>query len=120
MHKFLKALILVPLALVLIVFAVANRQSVTLTLDPFGDNQISFTLPLFVVAFLLVIFGVIIGGIAAWMRQHKWRRAAHQAEREVTALRAERDFLRRELAEAQAARTAPADYPRLTQHPPAA
>lgn len=120
MRKFLKALILVPLAAIIVVFAVANRQVVTFTLDPFGDNTIAFSLPLFVLAFILVIIGVVIGGVAAWLRQHKWRRAAHQFEREANALRAERDMLKRELAAAEAAMAAPADLPRLTQRPPAA
>ena len=120
MRKFLQALILIPLALVIVVFALANRQSVTLTLDPFGDQTISFSLPLFALAFILVILGVILGGAAAWLRQHKWRKAAHQSERELTAVRAERDLLRRELADAQTTMAAPTEFARLTQRPPAA
>jgi uncharacterized integral membrane protein len=121
MRKFLKALILVPLALLIIVFAVANRQFVTFTLDPFGDQTLSFSLPLFALAFILVIIGVIIGGVAAWLRQHKWRRAAHQLDRELSAVRAERDSLKRALAEAEADAAARApDLPRLTLPPPAA
>jgi uncharacterized integral membrane protein len=120
MRKFLKALILVPLALVIVVFAVANRQIVTVTLDPFGDNTISFSLPLFALAFVLVILGVVIGGVAAWLRQHKWRRAAHQYERELAAARADREALRRDLAAAEAALAPQPEFPRLTQRPPAA
>ena len=120
MRKFLKALILVPLALVIVVFAIANRQLVTITLDPFGDSKIAFALPLFLLAFVLVIFGVIIGGVAAWLRQHKWRRAAHQLDRELAAVRTERDSLKRALADAEAAAAAAPDLPRLTHRPPAA
>lgn len=119
MRKFLKALILVPIAVVLIIFALANRQFVTLTLDPFGDNRLAFALPLFALAFVLVILGVIIGGVAAWLRQHKWRRATRELDREVSALRTERDALKRQLAEAQTA-AEHADMPRLTHRPPAA
>jgi uncharacterized integral membrane protein len=119
MRKFLKALILVPIALVIIIFALANRQFVTLTLDPFGDTTHAFTLPLFALAFILVILGVIIGGVATWLRQHKWRRATHQLDRELSVVRTERDALKRALADAQAA-AQPADVPRLTHRPPAA
>ncbi|HWM46282.1 MAG TPA: LapA family protein [Xanthobacteraceae bacterium] len=119
MRKFLKALILVPLALVIIVFAIANRQMVTFTLDPFGDRTLAFSLPLFALAFILVILGVILGGVAAWLRQHKWRRAAHQLEYEVNALRAERDALKRALATGPASGQG-ADLPRIAQRPPAA
>jgi uncharacterized integral membrane protein len=120
MRKFLKALILVPLALIIVVFALANRQIVTITFDPFGDSTIAFSMPLFALAFVLVILGVIIGGVAAWLRQHKWRRAAHQYERDLAAARGERDMLKRDLAAAEAALAQQADVPRLTQRPPAA
>jgi uncharacterized integral membrane protein len=119
MRKFLKALILVPIALVLIIFALANRQFVTFTLDPFGDSTLAFSLPLFALAFILVILGVIIGGVATWLRQHRWRRATHQLDRELSIVRTERDALKRALADAQAA-AQPVDMPRLTHWPPAA
>ena len=79
MRKFLKALILVPLALLIVIFALANRQSVTSPSIRSATTTIAFSLPLFVLAFILVIVGVIIGGVAAWLRQHKWRRAAPSA-----------------------------------------
>ena len=47
MRKFLSGLVLVPLALILVVFAVANRHVVTLSFDPFNaanDTDISFDL----------------------------------------------------------------------------
>ena len=44
---------------------------------------------------LLLILGVIIGGIAAWLRQTKWRRTARRLEREVASLRAEVETLKR-------------------------
>ena len=61
---------LVPLALLIIIFAVANRQPVTVSFDPFGagDPALSATLPLYILIFILVILGVIVGGLAAWLR----------------------------------------------------
>jgi uncharacterized integral membrane protein len=88
---------LVPLAVVIIAFAVANRQDVTVSLDPFNPAvpAASVTKPLFVVILAVLIVGVIVGGIAAWLRQTRWRRTARRLEREVANLRAEVDALKR-------------------------
>jgi len=90
-------LILVPLAVVIIAFAVANRQIVTVSLDPFSAEHpaASVTLPLFGLIIVLLIVGVLIGGIAAWLRQARWRRMAHRLEREVGELRTEIDEFKR-------------------------
>ena len=101
MRKFLKAAILIPLGLVILIFAVANRQIVTFSLDPFGTTDTAdpwvFAMPLFVLATGLVIIGVLIGGIATWIRQGKWRRLARQREDESRNLRAENDRLKHEV-----------------------
>jgi uncharacterized integral membrane protein len=97
LRKIVAAIILVPLAVVIIAFAVANRQIVTVSLDPFSAEHpaASLTLPLFGLVIVLLVLGVVIGGIAAWLRQSKWRRAARRLEREVEELRRERDALKR-------------------------
>jgi uncharacterized integral membrane protein len=97
LRKTLAALILVPLAVVIIAFAVANRRIVTVSLDPFSTDQpaAAVTLPLFALVIVLVILGVVIGGAAAWLRQSKWRRTARQLERELGGLRSELDSLKR-------------------------
>ena len=66
-RKIVAALILVPLAIVIIAFAVANRQVVTVSLDPFSAERpaASLTLPLFALVIVLLILGVVIGGVAA-------------------------------------------------------
>ena len=93
------AVVLIPLAIVIVGFAVANRQAVTVSFDPFDASHpaYSMTLPLFVTIFLLVIFGVLVGGIAAWLRQGKWRSAARRAEADNRDLNAEVAMLRRRL-----------------------
>jgi uncharacterized integral membrane protein len=97
LRKIVAALTLIPLAIVIIAFAVANRQDVTVSLDPFNPDvpAASVTKPLFVVLIAVLILGVIVGGIAAWLRQTKWRRSARRLEREVASLRAEIDALKR-------------------------
>jgi uncharacterized integral membrane protein len=93
MRKFIVALILVPLTLVLVMFAVANRETITVGFDPFDTAHPAFALqlPLYVLVFVLVGLGVLIGGMAAWLRQHKWRARARRAEVEARQLRARVD-----------------------------
>jgi uncharacterized integral membrane protein len=95
LRKIVAALVLVPLAVVIIAFAVANRQIVTVSLDPFSGSEpaASVTLPLFALIILVLIVGVLIGGVAAWLRQGKWRRDARRLEREVQDLRRKVDAL---------------------------
>jgi uncharacterized integral membrane protein len=95
LRKVVAALILVPLAIVIVAFAVANRQIVTVSLDPFSSNEpaAAVTLPLFVLIILLLVIGVLIGGVAAWLRQGKWRGTARRLERELADLRKKVDAL---------------------------
>ncbi|MFB9269404.1 lipopolysaccharide assembly LapA domain-containing protein [Bradyrhizobium erythrophlei] len=96
MRKFFTALVVIPLGLIFIIFAVANRHWVTVSFDPFNSvtPTVAVTLPLFVVIIAVAILGVIAGGIATWFRQRHWRRASRQGEAEVRRLRAEVDELR--------------------------
>jgi uncharacterized integral membrane protein len=94
-------LVLVPLAIVILMFAVANREIVTVSFDPFSATRpaASVSVPLFVLIFSLVILGVIIGGIAAWLRQSGYRRAARLRHSDVAALRREIETLNTRLAD---------------------
>ena len=95
-RKVVAAIILVPLAVVIIAFAVANRQIVTVSLDPFSSEHpaASLTLPLFALVIVLLVVGVLIGGIAAWLRQARWRRTARRLEREISDLHIEIEGLK--------------------------
>ena len=122
-RNFVAALILIPLAIVIVLLAVANRQAVTLSLDPFLAEKpaLAVTQPLFVLLLAALIAGVIVGGIAAWLRQGKWRRAARRAQAEVRALRAETDALEGAARGRRAwPRRQPAALHRLSAGPPAA
>jgi uncharacterized membrane protein YidH (DUF202 family) len=117
MRKALTALVLVPLGVVIVMFAVANREIVTITFDPFDTAHPAFalTLPLFIMIFVLIGLGVLIGGVASWLNQHKWRLRARRAEAEARELRARLD--------AQAQRSglpARLDAPPIFAVPPAA
>ncbi len=87
MVRFLKFIVIVPIALLLLMFAFANRQVITVSFDPFEAGDVpAFVLkgPLFLVLILAVALGVICGGVATWFAQGKHRRAerAHRAEAE--------------------------------------
>jgi uncharacterized integral membrane protein len=100
MRKFFSALVLIPLGLVFVVFAVANRHLVTVSLDPFNssDPSVAVTLPLFVVIIGVAILGVVAGGSATWFRQRHWRRSARQHEAEARAARTQLADLRTNVA----------------------
>ncbi len=97
--KFLKWLLVVLLAAIGLAFAVANRHFVTVSFDPFVDNDLSSPqVPLFVLLVCAVLFGIILGGIAMWFTQGKNRKAARLARSEAEKWRSEADRLRAQLS----------------------
>ncbi len=118
LRKIFNVLVILPLAILFVVFAVANRHIVTLSFDPFNssDPALGVALPLFVVIIAVAMFGVIAGGVATWFGQRHWRRAARLHEAEARHARAEL-AAQRERAQAAAARDGeqvPALSPGLT------
>jgi uncharacterized integral membrane protein len=91
MRKFLTALVVIPLGLIFVVFAVANRHMVTVSFDPFNsvNPSVAVTMPLFVVIIVVAILGVAAGGMATWFRQRHWRRAARHHEADARRARSE-------------------------------
>nr|WP_210340191.1 lipopolysaccharide assembly protein LapA domain-containing protein [Microvirga splendida] len=105
--RFLKALILLPVAILIVLLAVANRAPVTLSLDPFSQEapEFAFQLPLFAVIFAAVMLGVLIGGTASWLAQGKYRKSRRRLRRETRQLRHETERLK---AQTPATTTLPA------------
>ena len=103
-RKIVTALILLPIMLAIVLFAVGNRGPVTVAFDPFATEPAMFTfaMPLFLLLLLVLIAGVILGGISAWMRQSHWRRRARRLAADLKATRAEAEKLRRQLQTAAA------------------
>ena len=120
-RKIVTAVIVVPLAVIIIAFAVANRQWVTVSFDPFSSASPAYAanLPLFALIFVMLIIGVIVGGVAAWLRQSKWRRSVRRLQGEVHALHEELAAQRRHAAE-QHQPPAPAAEPLPVVLPPMA
>lgn len=96
MIRFLKVLIFIFVALVVVFLSIANRHFVTVSLDPFSKAapEFSFSAPLFLVLFGAVAIGIVIGGAAAWWAQHNKRKELRRSKREIRDLRAETDKLR--------------------------
>ena len=104
-HKLFTIFVVVPLGVLLVVFAVANRHPITVSLDPFGANApaLSATVPLFMLIIFMLLVGVIAGGLATWINQGKWRREARRLGAQVRALRIEREALKAQIAARESA-----------------
>lgn len=96
MKTFLKWLVLAPIIVVAVFFAVVNCHLVTVVFDPFGNDipGLSLTVPLFMALFLAMMVGVLFGGLAVWLSQARYRRAARNARTELANVRASVDSLR--------------------------
>jgi uncharacterized integral membrane protein len=88
-HRFVLVVVLVPIAIVLIALAVANRGMTPFTVDPFnpGNPQLTIGLPLFVLLFAALAVGMVIGSAATWLKQGRYRRIARQRGLEAQAAR---------------------------------
>jgi uncharacterized integral membrane protein len=107
MKSILRVIIFVPLALVILFFAMANRGSVRIGLDPFETNDgsgPSFEAPIFLVVLASMAVGVLAGGVSSWVGHLPVRRAAKVARAEARKTRVEIEKLRQ-----QALTSVPAD-----------
>ncbi len=93
MKRAIKLILLIPVVVLLVALSVANRGQVTFSIDPFGgdDPALSFDIPLYWLLFAAAAIGVLIGGVATWIGQSKWRRAARQDHAEIERLKRDRE-----------------------------
>jgi uncharacterized integral membrane protein len=94
MLRYLKLLVILPVAAAVIALAVINRGPATLFYLPPQLGAASVTLPMFVVLFAAVMAGVLIGGMAAWWVQGRHRRLERAYRREAESLKAEAQRLK--------------------------
>ncbi|MCB1377698.1 MAG: LapA family protein [Alphaproteobacteria bacterium] len=89
-----------PIAVAAVVFAVANRQWITVSFDPFNRDApfASASMPLWVLFFCGTFVGIFVGWIAAWIAQGKWRKAAKEARIELVRTHYEHEREKRESA----------------------
>ncbi|BCP55906.1 hypothetical protein K32_45230 [Kaistia sp. 32K] len=103
MKKVLAIVIFVPIAIVAVALSVANRHDVALSLDPFNttDPAVVVAMPLYALVFAAIAVGIVLGGVATWLGQARWRRQARRLKHEAK-------DMRRENAQYRAASTSPA------------
>ena len=96
--RILSLLIGFPVAILLIAIAVSNRQPVDLILDPFRPETpaLSIQLPFYIYLLAALVVGVVLGGMATWMGQSRWRQTARTQGRRAARWQAEADRLVRE------------------------
>ena len=90
----------IAVAVLLVIFAVSNRQSVEVTFWPF---PVTIASPLSFVVLGAVLLAFLIGQFVAWLAAQRWRREARAKQRRIEALE-------RELAATQA-QLRPAEEP---------
>lgn len=83
--------VVLPAAIVLIAFSLANRHDVRLSLDPFSSSDpfLAIDAPFFLFLLGSFLLGLLLGGFATWLRQGQWRRAARENLKDAAMLRAE-------------------------------
>lgn len=84
--------ILVPISILLVIFALANRQQITLNFDPISaENPLiaSVNLPLFIVIFFMLVLGILLGAIAVFFSQAKIKNQRNKLKKQVKNLELE-------------------------------
>ena len=100
MRRLVTLFVVLPLTIIIVFLSVANREPVSFALYP-SSTAVTVEAPLFVFLFAALALGVVFGGIATWLGQKKWRRAARTE-------RSNAGHLRREVADLRAGATASA------------
>ena len=93
MRRLLNWFVLLPLAIVIVLFAIANREYVAVSFDPFtGEHQVR----LFIIAFAALFVGVVLGWLISLARQWRLWRTARAAQEELARAKAEVESLRKQ------------------------
>ena len=75
-----------PVAVVAVLFAVSNREGVTVTLWPL---PVRLEAPLYLVVLLALVAGFLVGELIAWINAGRARRLARERARRIEALERE-------------------------------
>jgi hypothetical protein len=99
-RRFLRAILMIPAFAALVALAIANHQSVTVSFNPFdpSDPDLAVTVPLYLAGFTILIAGVVVGGIAAWLKQGKRRNIGTRLAAENVMIRSELTYLKGQMA----------------------
>ncbi len=88
--RIIAILILLPVAIIIVALALANRQPITLAVPNLdGSVLLSTELPLYAILFAVLFIGMIIGSLGTWVRQSRHRKAARANSAEASKAGAE-------------------------------
>jgi uncharacterized integral membrane protein len=82
--KFFSSLLTLLLLVFALVFALNNRQNVTISLWPFG---VEVVVPLYLLALGTLFLGLVVGGITGWVSHLPHRIEARRLRRDIAGLR---------------------------------
>lgn len=99
-RRLLKAIVMIPAFAVLVSWAIVNHRPVTVSFNLLdsSDPDLAVTVPLYLVGFTVLIAGVVVGGIAAWLKQGKRRRIGTRLAAENVMMRSELAYLKGQMA----------------------
>lgn len=112
MKRVLSWVLGLPASIILIAFAVANRQWVAVSFDPLdpADPAHALNMPLWALAVAGMVLGLLIGWALAYVGQSRARRTVKRQRIEIDRLAADNDRLRAAIKSGAAApAAAPAD-----------
>jgi uncharacterized integral membrane protein len=98
-----------PVLLILVIFAISNRETVSVTLWPI---PVLLEAPLYLVVLLAALFGFLVGELVAWINGRFWRRDARAKARRIDALERELGATQAQLTPAPPTRVTVAGAPR--------
>lgn len=97
--RFLFWLLFVPFALVVVIFAVSNRASVSVDFWPLPFKQET---PLYLLSLGTLAFGFFFGALLTWLSVAKWRVIAMSRKKDTDYAEAEIERLHQKLKEVEA------------------
>jgi uncharacterized integral membrane protein len=86
--KLVHWLVTLPLAIILVIFAVSNREGAIVTFWPL---PVTIEAPLYLVVLLALFAGFLGGELVAWINGRRWRREARRRARRIETLERELD-----------------------------
>jgi uncharacterized integral membrane protein len=95
LRRILRWVIGLPVVVLVLAFAVANRRWVDISFNPITQDMPSIPTPLWLLVFVGIFIGLVVGWIGSWMAQGKHRKAAREARAEVSQLQRELTDLRK-------------------------
>ena len=95
LKKFFWFVIMLPVGIILATLMVINRHSVGFVYNPFAPAEFAqkIEMPFFFYLLGALIIGTLIGGMATWFAQGRWRKVARKRSREAHEMRKKADDL---------------------------